>query len=128
MAVSTLKGEQARREGERKKSINTENGVAGMDVLQCVRKGQQICSLQGVCKEDTSRRNATKNFNTTNLIRHLKVSHIEEYIELSKLATAKAEKEKERAATQAPLTQLTSTQTYLNDSNPTATTARKRKN
>ena len=69
-----------------------------------------------------------KNFNTTNLIRHLKVSHIEEYIELSKLATAKAEKEKERAATQAPLTQLTSTQTYLNDSNPTATTARKRKN
>ena len=53
-----------------------------------------------------------KHFNTTNLIRHLKVSHIEEYTEFSKLAAAKAEKEKERAATQTPLTQLTVTETY----------------
>ena len=41
------------------------------------------------------------------------------------MAAAKAEKDKERAATQ--LTQLTVTETYK-DSNPTATTARKRKN
>ena len=51
-----------------------------------------------------------KKFNTTNLIRHLKVSHIKEYTEFSKLAAAKAEKDKERAAT--PLTQLTVTETY----------------
>ena len=53
-----------------------------------------------------------KNFNTTSLIRHLKVSHIEEYTEFSKLAAAKSEKEKEHAATQMPLTQLIVTETY----------------
>ena len=66
--------------------------------------------MQGVCKGDTSRRNDTKHFNTTNLIRHLNVSHIKEYTEFSKLAAAKAEKDKERAST--PLTQLTVTETY----------------
>ena len=53
-----------------------------------------------------------KNFNTTKLIRHLKVSYIKEYTEFSKLAAAKAEKEKERAAIQTPLTQLMVTETY----------------
>ncbi|XP_029307720.1 zinc finger BED domain-containing protein 4 [Cottoperca gobio] len=40
-----------------------------------------------------------KNFNTTNLIRHLKVSHIAEYEEFSKMARTKAERERERLAT-----------------------------
>lgn len=52
-----------------------------------------------------------KRFNTTNLIRHLKVRHVKEYDEFSKLASHKAEKERDRLATQPPLTQLTVTET-----------------
>ena len=63
-----------------------------------------------------------RGFNTTNLIRHLKACHIKEFEEFSKLASVKADKDKERAtSSQTPLTQLTVTETlkrqqpYSND-------------
>ena len=68
-----------------------------------------------------------RSFNTTNLIRHLKACHIKEFEEFTKLASAKADKDNERAtSSQTPLTQLTVTET-LNRHQPYSNDNKRRK-
>lgn len=80
-----------------------------------------------VCSKEIPRGGSQpKKFNTTNLIRHLKVRHAEEYDEFSKLASTKAERERFRLAAQAPLTQLPVTET-LQQQQPYSKTSKKPK-
>ncbi|KAL7392215.1 hypothetical protein ABVT39_021301 [Epinephelus coioides] len=80
-----------------------------------------------VCSKEIPRGGSQpKKFNTTNLIRHLKVRHAEEYDEFSKLASTKAERERFRLAAQAPLTQLPVTEP-LQQQQPYSKTSKKPK-
>ncbi|XP_032358832.1 zinc finger BED domain-containing protein 4 [Etheostoma spectabile] len=88
-----------------------------------VSEKDNTLAICNVCAKEIPRGGKLqRHFNTTNLIRHLKVSHRKEYEEFSKLASAKTERERSCVAAPAPLTQLSVTETlqrqqpYSNDS------------